>query len=220
MRQVKFKIAVVAGDALARLQVGVDRATLWNAFAADQFERIGLARHGDAPAAQAGAGSGQLAAKAILGPGPDTCAAIAGSCGKQPEFSRAGALAVRHRAAVADDGLHGLTDRLGQLPGRAGAGWGSLIRLRERRQRRDKAEKNDGDCCCKAVHNKTLVARDHTPYGDRIAAGPPDGDRPRLCIVSISECMTDITNGCPARYNRKSPFCVDLGGFASLAIGG
>ena len=110
------KNPVVAGDALAGFQIGVDRAALGHAFAAEQFERVGLAGHGDTSGAQAASGHGQIAAAAILRVGPDAHAAFAGSGGKQPEFSRAGACARCHRAAVAGDGFNGFPYRGGQLP--------------------------------------------------------------------------------------------------------
>jgi hypothetical protein len=64
---------------LAGFQISFERASLGNAFAADQFERIGLARHRDAAAAETSAGSGQVAATAIFRIAPHARAANPGS---------------------------------------------------------------------------------------------------------------------------------------------
>ena len=76
---------VIAGDALAAVQIGVDRAALWNAFGADQFERVDLTRHGDASGAEAGARHGQIAAATTFRIVPDARAALAGSGRKSRE---------------------------------------------------------------------------------------------------------------------------------------
>jgi hypothetical protein len=101
--------------------------------------------------------------------------------------------------------------------------------LRERRRRRDKAEKNDGDRYCKAGHNQTLVV-------SKISQRSADEARPARSTQESLQGRSSATLATMHRqdlreydryhkrnaagYNRKSPFCADLAGFASMAIGG
>lgn len=87
------------------LPQGNDRAALRNAFAVGIFERVFLARHDDAPIAQARARDGQFAAEAILGIGSDAAAAgrhiVSGRL--ELETGRAAAQAAAQLTAIAHD---------------------------------------------------------------------------------------------------------------------
>src|SRR5215468_7529812 len=68
---------VIAGDAFAVPEKRLVRTALRHAFAADEFERVDFAGHGDAAVAQADARHGKDAAAAILGVAANAGAAVA-----------------------------------------------------------------------------------------------------------------------------------------------
>ena len=84
--------AVIAGDALARFQIGVDRASFWNAFAAEQFERVGSPDM-DMSVRRLVPATVKSPAAATFRVVSDAGAAFSGSGRKQLEFSGAGASA-------------------------------------------------------------------------------------------------------------------------------
>lgn len=103
------KTLVASGDAFSVLQISVFRTSLWNAFAADEFERIGLAGHRDTSIAKTCPCNGQFASKAILGIGFDARAAggHAAVDRQKLEAGWTGALPAGQGASIADDAIVG-----------------------------------------------------------------------------------------------------------------